>query len=663
MTFLQPFVLWALPLALLPVIIHLVNRMRHRPQRWAAMRFLLAATQSSSSHAKLRQWLILALRVAAALMLIFFLGRPLAGGWVGWALAPAPDTIFILFDRSASMEGKAAGVNTSKREEALRLLSQAARPYNEKSHIVLLDSATKVPQEIANVSLLPTNPSAAPTDTAADLPGLLQTALTWLIENKSGTAEIWIASDFQKSNWSPLDSRWVGLSCQITALPQKIRIRLLELSGAPDLNRSIALKDAMRGKNGLKSQLRLVFDLQQSPAATETVHISAGLEGAESLTDVTIENGALRWRQRLPLDPAKANGWGAYRLPQDSNPRDNSAYFVFGPEVKRNAFISSENQKARAILHLATGTTAAVGSDTSTDPEHWRESSLIVWQKPLPSGTIADALKAFADQGGTVIFFPPDTEASTNLFEGRSWGAIESAAIDQSFQIPKWTEEDGPLAKTDEGFSLPVRDLVISKRRVLSGATNSLAAYSDGRPFLTRATLGRGEIYFCTSLPLPEWSSLADGPVLVPMLQRLLDAGAKRLQQSSMIATGELTPQDAKLPWRSLTTGATDPRIHAGVYTANDRLLAINRPAIEDDPEILDPGEARKLFGVSGVETFLQPSKRSERFEGEIWRVFLFSMMAALLFEGWLILPPRDRTPSTDTPRKTPKPREMETVA
>src|SRR4051812_22743212 len=136
MTFLQPFVLWALPLALLPVIIHLVNRMRHRPQRWAAMRFLLAATQSSSSHAKLRQWLILALRVAAVLMLIFFLGRPLAGGWVGWALAPAPDTILIVLDRSASMEGKAAGANTSKREEAIRLVSNAAKPYSEKSHIV-----------------------------------------------------------------------------------------------------------------------------------------------------------------------------------------------------------------------------------------------------------------------------------------------------------------------------------------------------------------------------------------------------------------------------------------------------------------------------------------------------------------------------------------------
>jgi len=50
MTFLQPLILWGLPLMLLPVIIHLINRMRHRPRQWAAMQFLLAATRSSTSH-------------------------------------------------------------------------------------------------------------------------------------------------------------------------------------------------------------------------------------------------------------------------------------------------------------------------------------------------------------------------------------------------------------------------------------------------------------------------------------------------------------------------------------------------------------------------------------------------------------------------------------
>src|SRR4051812_50102389 len=115
MTFLQSFVLWGLPLLLAPIIIHLVNRMRHRTVHWAAMQFLLQATQSSTSHAKLRQFLILALRVLAVVALVFFLARPLAGGWVGWGLAPAPGSVFLLLGRGASMEARGGGGGPAER--------------------------------------------------------------------------------------------------------------------------------------------------------------------------------------------------------------------------------------------------------------------------------------------------------------------------------------------------------------------------------------------------------------------------------------------------------------------------------------------------------------------------------------------------------------------
>ena len=117
MTFLQPFILWGLPLVLLPVIIHLINRLRHRPQPWAAMQFLISANRSSTSHAKLRQLLILLFRCLAVLTLVLFISRPLAGGWLGWALSPAPDAILILLDRSASMETKLAGTTVTKRQQ------------------------------------------------------------------------------------------------------------------------------------------------------------------------------------------------------------------------------------------------------------------------------------------------------------------------------------------------------------------------------------------------------------------------------------------------------------------------------------------------------------------------------------------------------------------
>src|SRR5208282_4771112 len=244
MTFLQPFVLLGLPLVLVPVIIHLLNRLRHRPKAWAAMRFLLSATRSATSHNKLRQFLILLCRVLAVAMLLLFLARPLAGGWLGWALSPAPDAIVLLLDRSASMETQSGGV--SKREQALKLLAQAARPFEETSHLVLIDSATRLPQEIARADSLAQLSLTAPTDTAADLPALLRAAFDWLVENRAGTAEIWIASDDQRSNWRPDDPRWKSVMAQLGGLSQKVRIRLLELNQTTEANASIAIKELAR---------------------------------------------------------------------------------------------------------------------------------------------------------------------------------------------------------------------------------------------------------------------------------------------------------------------------------------------------------------------------------------------------------------------------------
>ncbi len=141
MTFLQPWVLLGLPLVFLPIIIHLLNRLRHRPKPWAAMRFLVSATRSSVSQTRLRQFLILLFRVLAVAMLLLFLARPLAGGWLGWALSPAPDAIVILLDRSASMETSAGG--TSRRQHARRLQAVAARPFEQTTHLVWIDSATR----------------------------------------------------------------------------------------------------------------------------------------------------------------------------------------------------------------------------------------------------------------------------------------------------------------------------------------------------------------------------------------------------------------------------------------------------------------------------------------------------------------------------------------
>src|SRR5262245_13486891 len=56
--------------AAVPIIIHLLNRKRYVVVTWAAMRFLLAAQKKNVRRLKLEQWLLLAVRILVAVLVV-----------------------------------------------------------------------------------------------------------------------------------------------------------------------------------------------------------------------------------------------------------------------------------------------------------------------------------------------------------------------------------------------------------------------------------------------------------------------------------------------------------------------------------------------------------------------------------------------------------------
>ena len=103
MSFNSPWLLWALFAASVPIIIHLVNRWRHRSVPWAAMEFLLRAARETRGTKKLLHYLILALRVMAVAALVTAFARPLLGSFFGWGSSGLNEVLLVL-DRSASMD-------------------------------------------------------------------------------------------------------------------------------------------------------------------------------------------------------------------------------------------------------------------------------------------------------------------------------------------------------------------------------------------------------------------------------------------------------------------------------------------------------------------------------------------------------------------------------
>src|SRR5579884_2501702 len=88
LNFLHPLLAWGALLGLIPLIIHLLNRRRFRRVEWAPMRYLKLTVQRNRRRIQVEQLLLLLLRIAAMVLLFFYLARPVLNptgleNWVG----------------------------------------------------------------------------------------------------------------------------------------------------------------------------------------------------------------------------------------------------------------------------------------------------------------------------------------------------------------------------------------------------------------------------------------------------------------------------------------------------------------------------------------------------------------------------------------------------
>jgi hypothetical protein len=561
-------------------------------------------------------------------------------------LSSSPDVVLILVDRSASMEARDARTGVARRQQALDQLAAAAASYGDHTRCVLFENVQRTPQEVAQPALISRLPSLGPTDTTADMPALFDAAANWLAHNQTGLAEVWIASDLQRSNWQPGSPRWRTISSRLAALPETVRVRLLALAGPTAPNASVTLVSAVRQTHTANPLLNLVFDIQRTETRPETLPVSISLDGVRSHLDLTLDGPSTRVHHSLPLDPSRDTGYGNIQLPADGNDRDNTAYFVYSPPPARHIAVIGPDDATRHCLASAADPfpdDPKLSCDVMDQPGaeiDWDKYALVVWDAPLPTGDVAKKLQHFAETGGALIFFPTDA-ADGNAFLSTSWGEEKMTPAGQPSRVTHWDAQDGPLADSESGTPLALPTLQVLRAKAISSGGEIRAVFGDNHPFLTERGQGKGRVYFCATLPQADRSTLDDGRVLVPMLQRMLQEGAKRFAAGSFLDAGDASLIENGSGWTSLDSPAPrDIRSQAGVYRNGSRLIAVNRPADEDDLDRLSSGEARQLFAPVTTFLFAERGAGSQTLQGEIWRALLFAMLFFLVGESFLSLPP-----------------------
>ena len=645
MLFLNPLLLWGLLAAAVPIVIHLINKRRHKTIQWAAMQFLLKATRESRGKKKLRHILILTCRALAIAALVFAAARPILSGLLGWG-GGSIDTIVLLLDRSASMESKPGDGLEPRRQIVIQKVRDAMTSLGA-SRLVLIDSASGKPQEIPSPDVLTELAASAPTDTAADFPTLLARAAEFLADT-TGRSEVWLASDLQSSSWHPEDERWAAARASLAALPQKPAIRILSLTGPSAPNTAIRILGSRRSGDEMLLDLEI---LRASDArGTASLPLTTHLNGTRTTETLTLPGQSLRFQKRITLPPGSTTGSGWLSIPADGNSRDNSTFFAYGPaRPVKSVVVASPGETADYLALAAAPPGFGNQSTQRIDPANAAtlnpsDLAAILWAAPLPTGPTYGIIERFLNSGGQVVFFPPGISSEDTFIELK-WANASDAPAGKFFILKDWNKTDGPLRDGVDGTPIPAERLKAIRRQIPVGDATSLARWEDGEPFITRRIVDHGTAWFVGSLPDYTWSNLGDADVLLPTVQRIISNGADRFDASYLTTVGSEAAQllHGETRTRLDDYGTPDPAniaFEAGIFRLGERLLAVNRPAQEDNPEILTREQLDQALEGTKYTLLDQAGQASDpSLSRDVWRAFLIAVLFFLISEAMLCLP------------------------
>jgi len=223
--FLNPALLWLSAVALLPLIIHLMNRRRRLDIEWGAMQFLRDAHATRNKRVRLEEMALLALRTLMLIALVLGVARPLIRhpGLIGGE-RPRQDVVLVL-DASSSMALRQEGTTPFARAAATasEVLDRLER--GDTVGVILagatirsLSPTLEPVEDTLRTSLKDRLGKASPMPGEADMVRAIDAAMAMLGSNRHGTGQVVVITDGRAAAWRPdLPGRWQFLRQEMQA--------------------------------------------------------------------------------------------------------------------------------------------------------------------------------------------------------------------------------------------------------------------------------------------------------------------------------------------------------------------------------------------------------------------------------------------------------------
>ena len=559
MTFLNPLVLFGLLAASIPILIHLFNLRKLKKIEFSTIAFLKELQKNKIRKVKLKQWILLALRVAIILFLVFAFARPtLKGLAIGGTASAAKTTAVFIIDDTFSMsvidnqgsylnQVKAAAKNLLKNfqegdEAALVLVSQS-----DKGDVKVVKSLPDLQKSIDEIE---------PSYQTGLLHNAVAKAVQVLAQSKNFNKEIYIFSDFQNGRLADENS----LSDFSQMLNDRVRIYAVNYSGKTV--RNLGIDNIKVNTQIFEKEKPVNFSVtvtNYSSQSADNVIVSLFVNNERSAQVST--NLAAGESNILNVDAVvKTTGFINVfaEIEDDEILQDNRRFtnifipekipiIIFTDETADSRFVelaltAVENQKMFSITNKNL-------SELSAYNLKRYDAVVILGSSKLSSG---EKLKNYISDGGGVLIAPG---SKTNLPDFQKMLAEIGLPSPQA-QIGKVGDLSNSFLFDKTDLNHPVfKDIFTSKEKTklespqissyfkinTEGKGRSIITMQDASSFLSEYKINNGKVLLYNSALTLSWGNFPLKAIFVPLVNKsILYLASKNRSENTLLAGNDL---------------------------------------------------------------------------------------------------------------------------
>ena len=385
--------LWALGIGAgalaIPVAVHFLTKPRPVTHPLATIRFLREIIEEKKSRSRLRDLIVLLLRMLAVGLLAMALARP----WLSnsQAIEAIPDDAtarVIVIDVSQSMSAKTIGTSAIALAQATALKYLKYSP-NLQANVVLVGAKARPVFKSVSPNLAIVREavrSAIPRCEKVDVKSAMNLIGAMLTESKATKSELIVISDFQRSNWSNLF---------LDSIPKNTKIQLESVATPEPLNNVAITGFRLSGRAIVDSDVILEFDVANYSDQDADIRANINLNDMQQAVTGKVNAqsvGTLTASMKF-VQPQWVSGWIELEGNSDAIVADDSRPIAFRIERPPKVVVltkSSPKTEANSVFFLRQALEIIAGPATLSDKTNTNASART--QTIDPNNTGADAI-------------------------------------------------------------------------------------------------------------------------------------------------------------------------------------------------------------------------------------------------------------------------------